>query len=161
MFWCRLTVLQDLSANFIISSSSSSSSSLLHVLQVPAASVPVHVRQCVVGEIKSTPETCTSCLASTFSFTSNHTACDACPANANCTGGATLVPNLQYWQSAPFSDFMVQCPNSKACEGNREALRTCKQQAYTAEDDPTLVWLVKSLLLHTHQATHWPSRVLT
>ena len=99
----------------------------------------VHVRPCIVGEIQSTPETCTACLASTFSFTSNHTACDACPANANCTGAAKLVPNPQYWHSAPNSDFMVQCPNSKACQGNREELSSCKQQAFMAEADPTQV----------------------
>lgn len=106
----------------------------------------VSVRQCIMGEIQSTPKTCTACLAPTFSFASNHTSCDVCPANANCTGGAVVVPNLQYWHSAPNSDFMVQCPNRKACQGNREELRSCKQQALLAADDPTLVQLTKTLM---------------
>ena len=112
----------------------------------------VSVRECIMGEVQSTPETCTACLAPTFSFASNQTLCDACPANANCTGGAIVVPNLQYWHSAPNSDFMVQCPNREACEGNREELRSCKQQASTAAHDPTQV---HSLVQLTRLSCTW------
>ena len=101
------------------------------------------MRECIMGEIKPTPEICTACLALTFSFASNNESCDACPANANCTGGAVVVPNPQYWHSAPNSDFMVQCPNREACEGNREELRTCKQQALIAANDPSLVQMTR------------------
>ena len=49
---------------------------------------------------------------------------------------------------------MVQCPNSKACMGNREALRACKQQAYMAEDDPTQVQLIELTRLSCIQSSY-------
>lgn len=114
-----------------------------------------------MGEIKPTPEICTACLAPTFSFASNNELCDACPANAKCTGGAVVVPNLQYWHSAPNSDFMVQCPNRKACEGNREELHSCKQQALLAELDPTLVHnLVQLTRFYARGTNCWTAHVL-
>lgn len=102
------------------------------LVQVPAASMEVSVRNCVTGEVQSTPETCTACQPSTYSFNANETSCHACLTNANCTGGAILVPELQYWHSAPDSDFILQCPNNHACLGDRGALLSCKNASHVA-----------------------------
>ncbi|KAL0044981.1 hypothetical protein WJX82_004122 [Trebouxia sp. C0006] len=101
--------------------------------QVAAAIILVQLRKCVIGEVEATPETCVACLANTYSLNSTDQSCYACPPNANCTGGADLVPLQQYWHSAPDSDFMVSCPNSNACKGDREELLSCKAAAYAIQ----------------------------
>ena len=49
-----------------------------------------------------------------------------CLRNAQCRGGRTLVPEVQYWHSAPDSEVMVACPNPSACQGDRDALAACQ-----------------------------------
>ena len=49
----------------------------------------------------------------------------------NCTGGgATLVPQQQYWHSDAQSDHIVMCPNNNACQGNTSALVACQNITY-------------------------------
>lgn len=45
--------------------------------------------------------------------------------------GATLVPQQGYWHSAPDSDHILPCPNSKACQGNTAFLLTCQNSTYS------------------------------
>lgn len=90
----------------------------------------VSVRQCTTGEVQTSPELCSACPASSFSFNSSQTACNICPANANCSGGANLVPLSQYWHSSPSSDHIISCPNNYACQGDRNALMLCKNASY-------------------------------
>ncbi len=48
--------------------------------------------------------------------------CLPCPENAECYGGATLVPMAGTWHSAANSTFMNGCPNPEACrDGDEEA----------------------------------------
>ena len=105
----------------------------MSTLQVPAAYKLVSVRACATGEVQTSPEMCSACPASSFSFNSSHTACNICPSNANCSGGANLVPLSQYWHSFPSSDYIIQCPNNNACLGDRNALLQCKNASYMLE----------------------------
>lgn len=45
--------------------------------------------------------------------------CDACPANAECLGGAVVVPVAGYWHSSPNSTRMHECPQPAACRGDK------------------------------------------
>ena len=49
--------------------------------------------------------------------------------------GATMIPELGFWHSAPESVYMAQCPNQGACMGDRLSLQACQTAAYAA---PTL-----------------------
>lgn len=91
------------------------------------------MRACAAGEVQTNPETCTACPASSYSFNTSHTSCDACPPNANCTGGANLIPAKQYWHSSPDSDYIIQCPNNYACLGDRNQLLSCKNASYALQ----------------------------
>ncbi len=133
LLWCSYLFFLAPATHRVISSPLWSSHLLWPCLQVAAAIILVQLRKCVIGEVEATPETCVACLANTYSLNSTDQSCYACPPNANCTGGADLVPLQQYWHSAPDSDFMVSCPNSNACKGDREELLSCKAAAYAIQ----------------------------
>ena len=133
LLWCSYLFFLAPATHRVISSPLWSSHLLWPCLQVAAAIILVQLRKCVIGEVEATPETCVACLANTYSLNSTDNSCYACPPNANCTGGADLVPLQQYWHSAPDSDFMVSCPNSNACKGDREELLSCKAAAYAIQ----------------------------
>lgn len=105
-----------------------------HCAQVAVQVIQVTVRDCMPGEVQRTDDTCMTCPATTYSFTPTSTQCLSCPANGNCSGGATLIPNwapgLGYWHSAYDSTYMAACPNADACKGNRDALVSCQTMAY-------------------------------
>ena len=63
-------------------------------------------------------------------FDPTDTTCLPCPDQASCSGGATLVPSQGFWHSAADSASMVQCPNSKACQGNLTNLLNCQTAHY-------------------------------
>ncbi|KAG2441949.1 hypothetical protein HYH02_009743 [Chlamydomonas schloesseri] len=44
--------------------------------------------------------------------------CRNCPQNAECPGGAVIVPLAGYWHSAPNSTKVHRCPQSDACSGS-------------------------------------------
>ncbi len=89
------------------------------------------MRACTLGEVQPSNDTCMTCPATTYSFTPTASHCIApCPANANCSGGATVVPALGYWHSAPNSTYMAACPNGGACQGDRSALLACQNATY-------------------------------
>ncbi|KAL0021752.1 hypothetical protein WJX79_003206 [Trebouxia sp. C0005] len=99
--------------------------------QVPPESRPLTVRVCTLGEVQPSNDTCMTCPVTTYSFTPTASKCIApCPANANCSGGATVVPALGYWHSAPNSTYMAACPNGGACQGDRSALLACQNASY-------------------------------
>lgn len=101
--------------------------------QVPAATVQVTVQPCGVGQVPSADQNqCTLCPSSSYSFDPTVDDCKTCPTGATCIGGATLVPQQQYWHSAPDSDHIVTCPNNNACAGNTKALLTCQNLTYQA-----------------------------
>ena len=105
-------------------------------LQVPAAILQVHVQPCGLGQIPSQDGTqCISCPSSSYSFDPAVDACQPCPAGATCTGGALLVPQQQFWHSAPDSDHIVTCPNNNACAGDTTALLACQNATYDARLD--------------------------
>ena len=108
-------------------------------MQVRQAVLVVDVRPCVTSEYQQTSAMCFECSASTYSFDSSNSSCDSCPANANCTAGANLFPQVQFWHSAADSDWMVSCPNGNACTGDRDELLRCKKALYAAEATQTLV----------------------
>ncbi|DBA81321.1 TPA: hypothetical protein ACH3X2_006929 [Trebouxia sp. C0005] len=99
--------------------------------QVPPESRPLTVRACTLGEVQPSNDTCMTCPVTTYSFTPTASKCIApCPANANSSGGATVVPALGYWHSAPNSTYMAACPNGGACQGDRSALLACQNASY-------------------------------
>lgn len=100
-------------------------------LQVPNVTIPITSSLCSKGWVQQTSKQCLLCPASQYSFQPNKTECNTpCPPNANCTGGANMVPLEGYWVSAADSDSIVACPNSEACQGNRTELALCLAQAY-------------------------------
>ncbi len=44
--------------------------------------------------------------------------CKPCPPDADCPGGAVLVPRPGGWHSAANSTFVVLCPNGEACRAD-------------------------------------------
>ena len=107
-------------------------------MQVPAVTFQVTVRSCIQGEVQPRNDSCMTCPPTTYSYTPTARQCiSPCPANANCSGGASLVPNLGYWHSAPNSTYMAACPNAKACQGDRNALLACQDSAYAVVSSAT------------------------
>lgn len=102
-------------------------------MQVPQYRSQVIVRACTVGEVAATPSTCNLCPAATFSLSPANSSCDTpCPDNAECLGGALLIPEQGYWHSAASSTYMASCPNPSACSGARQDLATCQNASYAA-----------------------------
>ena len=105
-------------------------------VQVPAAIVQVTVQPCGLGQVPAAGQNeCMVCPSSTYSFDPGVDTCKPCPAQATCSGGATLVPQQQFWHSAPESDHIVACPNNNACAGNTAALLACQNATYQASLD--------------------------
>lgn len=108
--------------------------------QVPPAILQIHVQPCGVGQVPTQDgNECIACPSSSYSFDPASGACKPCPAQGTCTGGATLVPQHQYWHSAPDSDHIVTCPNGNACAGNTKALLACQNAIYQAQLDVSQV----------------------
>ena len=126
------------------------------VAQVPAAFLQVSVQPCGVGQVPTEDSNqCVPCPSSSYSFDPTVGTCKPCPTGATCTGGATLVPEQQFWHSAPDSDHIVTCPNNNACAGNTSALLACQSSVYQAQLDvsqagPRCIALISLLLACTH-----------
>ena len=105
-------------------------------VQVPAAVVQVTVQACGLGQVSAAGQNeCMLCPSSTYSFDPGEDTCQPCPAQATCSGGATLVPHQQFWHSAPDSDHIVACPNNGACAGSTATLLACQNATYQASLD--------------------------
>ena len=109
---------------------------MLNGVQVPAAVVQVTVQPCGLGQVPAAGQNeCMLCPSSTYSFDPVVDTCKPCPAQATCSGAATLVPHQQFWHSAPDSDHILTCPNNNACVGNTAALLACQNATYQASLD--------------------------
>ena len=94
---------------------------------MPAAWKMVQVQNCTTGQVQQDAAICSTCPAATFSLNPLNGSCDACPAGATCFGGSSFIPPSQSWHSHPYSTNIVQCPNAKACQGDRTTLLKCKE----------------------------------
>jgi hypothetical protein len=72
--------------------------------QVPHFTFYLQVRGCIPGEVSPIPDTCEACIPGFYSLDPTQDVCNACPANAECPGGAAIIPLPGYWQSAAASD---------------------------------------------------------
>jgi len=98
--------------------------------------ISLTVRACILGEVQQSPTQCMRCPLPQYSYnTLNHTCDSPCPRNANCTGGAVVVPLEGFWVSARISDSMVACPVGQACQGDRAALQACLSAESTTLDN--------------------------
>jgi hypothetical protein len=71
--------------------------------QVAAASFSLHVRGCIPGEVAPLPDTCEPCVPGFYSLDPSQAICQLCPAGADCPGGAAMIPQPGFWQSAATS----------------------------------------------------------
>lgn len=71
-------------------------------------------RDCRPGEV-SDDLVCRLCTENYYSFKPSVN-CLQCEVHANCTGGATLIPEDGYWHSTPFSPLFHECLVEDACK---------------------------------------------
>ena len=71
-------------------------------------------RRCYPGEFV-TGDSCHSCPADVYSFNASLGQCHPCEAHARCRGQASLVPEVGYWHSTPFSPKFHRCIEKEAC----------------------------------------------
>lgn len=91
--------------------------------------IPITSNLCSTGWVEGDPRHCFLCPAAQYSFNTSKSECDSpCPPNADCRGGASMVPHVGFWVSAHHSDSIVACPNPEACQGNRSDLFRCMDQ---------------------------------
>ena len=85
--------------------------------------VELSTRECYPGEINQV-DVCQKCPRDQYGFDPFLEKCESCEKHAECSGGATLVPQNGYWHSTPFSPVFRQCVYSDACtyEGRRAHL---------------------------------------
>lgn len=71
---------------------------------VAPVNVKVHVVGCSIGEVTAVTGTaCTKCEKGYFSLNPENNTCDMCVENANCSGGAVILPVQGFWHSSPQS----------------------------------------------------------
>jgi hypothetical protein len=73
------------------------------------ASIAVHVRGCVAGEVAPIPNTCEPCVPGGYSLDPTRHACEPCPEGAICPGGAVIVPLPGWWHSTADSAQINRC----------------------------------------------------
>jgi hypothetical protein len=71
--------------------------------QVAPASFSLYVRGCIPGEVAPLPNTCEPCVPGYYSLDPTQALCQLCPAGADCPGGAAIIPQPGWWQSAATS----------------------------------------------------------
>lgn len=73
------------------------------------------IRHCYIGEHNITEgKICSACQPGFYGF-DPAIPCQACKIQANCSGGASLVPKNGYWHSTPFSPQFHECLVRTAC----------------------------------------------
>ena len=75
-------------------------------------------RECYPGEIEH-DDVCNACPTDQYSFLPSRMKCESCEENAECGGGAVLVPREGYWHSTPFSPVFHKCTYFTACHYDR------------------------------------------
>ena len=121
--------------------------------QVPAAWKMVQVQNCTTGQVQQNAAICSTCPAATFSLNPLNGSCDACPAGATCFGGSHFIPPSQSWHSHPYSTNIVQCPNAKACQGDRTTLLNCKEVNFLVPTN--LGFPFQSFTMTVASCAHW------
>ncbi|GMH37409.1 hypothetical protein BSKO_05282 [Bryopsis sp. KO-2023] len=92
--------------------------------------IDVTIRQCFTGEEIICPGEpdcdwgehtgCQLCEKEFYSFNPN-ISCVSCPQNADCPGGAAMIPRPGFWHSTPFSPIIHECLVEEACSyGDRQ-----------------------------------------
>ena len=83
-------------------------------------SVDLHLstRECYPGEIEH-DDVCNACPTDQYSFLPSRMKCESCEENAECAGGAVLLPTEGYWHSTPFSPVFHKCAYFTACHYDR------------------------------------------
>ena len=76
--------------------------------------VGLSTRECYPGEINQV-NICQRCPHDQYGFDPFLEKCESCEKNAECSGGAALVPKNGYWHSTPFSPVFRQCIEPDAC----------------------------------------------
>ena len=71
-------------------------------------------RECYPGEI-TRADVCDDCPADQYSCSPSRDDCHGCERNAECPGGAVLIPAEGYWHSTPFSPVFHKCIYAEAC----------------------------------------------
>ena len=78
---------------------------------------PVHVRDCIRGELKlsSTTGTCFPCVNGSYSYKTSDAACSSCLEGLDCTmnAGVTFV-DYGYWRREYYSEIILPCDNLDA-----------------------------------------------
>ena len=66
--------------------------------------------------------------------------CEPCPGDAECPGGAVVVPLKGFWQSAANSTIMHVCPGQNACRDDDEdtQVRVCVGRHSRSSDESVL-----------------------
>ena len=80
--------------------------------------LPLSTRECYPGEIEH-DDVCNACPTDQYSFLPSLKKCESCEENAECGGGAVLVPTEGYWHSTPFSPVFHKCTYFTACHYDR------------------------------------------
>jgi predicted outer membrane repeat protein len=84
-------------------------------IQPNSSSVMWLRKNCELGEFIVPGGYCQPCPAFTFGLDPNHSICDKCPLNANCSGGASIEPLAGYWHSSKQSTLVHSCPRREVC----------------------------------------------
>ena len=71
-------------------------------------------KDCILGEHLN-ESYCKPCPALTYGLDPLFSSCDACPANANCTGRDAIIPLIGHWHSHPYSIQIHLCPRQGVC----------------------------------------------
>ena len=95
----------------------------------------ISIRKCYPGEIDQR-DVCNSCPVDQYSFVPALSRCQSCEGNAECRGGAALVPKDGYWHSTPFSPVFRECILLVACSyaGREEKLTLFYQDALELQE---------------------------
>lgn len=77
---------------------------------IPPVDVTVHVVNCSVGDVTvSSGDACQECPYGSYSLDPRNSSCDQCMPNAECPGGAQILPLPGFWHSSPRSHQLHRC----------------------------------------------------
>ena len=109
---------------------------------VPPISMTVHVVNCSVGDITvSSGDACQKCTRGTFSLDPRNSTCDQCVPNAECPGGALILPLHGFWHSSHKSLQMHRCDQAAPPIGiNRLAMRSANATCHVGYRPESLLF---------------------
>lgn len=89
----------------------------------------IDFRTCVPGEVLTSSDDwfgCANCTLGTYSFEPT-VACQVCPANVYCPGGAILNLDKDYWRESNITATIYQCPSLDSCLGGTDPANQCRE----------------------------------